>query len=294
MQINGGELPATASAPPRIVVHLLREVRMGAGNFEDMGSGSSAEDAYASLCRDAEYEEGHGRNGTISTTRGFYLESEEALPMSVARRRGDWLIATDDPSLSEGGKCACFPVAEDSAFNSRVVSISIDSIPSSTFLRDVHALAEVVEPMLRDQNLLLAGEDSQCFTVKVPTPKLQGVVETRPGKTVTRYMIVARERPSDDINFCGVYSPLARGFATLEAACEALAALVKAEPAKFDPPERTYDIVGVVLREDGGGLVHGARRIDTTDKPAIKVTLFSPKAGPIAPTAWLFVGWAAE
>ena len=120
---------------------------MGACNFIEFGAGRTAQQAFDSLCADAEWEYGHSPyNGTISTTRlakGIRKVADEW----SEEARDMWLAAVDE--VMETGRKAG---AMERSFGQAVRWIARrraigdrDTLGYDPAVRILHALREVVK-----------------------------------------------------------------------------------------------------------------------------------------------------
>ena len=271
---------------------------MGAHDFMKVGQGKNANEVYRAMCEEAEYESGHsGYNGTISTTSGLLMVERQPLPEAIATRIANRLIEQDDQRIYKGGPCGCIPLADAKAITTRTVKLAMMVTPDMMDRFNgtpTEALREAVAKELAATKALRPGEHIVKIARSGGTPKVRGAVTTMPGKAVTRYVIVERyaDPNQETISIRQIGDGAKEGYPTMAKARAALAAMVKTHADPRESAEKTYDVVGIILREGNTGLLRGTRRL-VAQKSTITVTLATVDPKAVA-SRWLFFGWAAS
>lgn len=258
---------------------------MGAHTFETYRDvdGRGAGEAYRAAVEDALYEYGHdGYNGTISTTSGCVLVTQDPLPMEAARRLAGQIIEDDERSrrlgINKWESAGAIPVMDGGGKpRERAVTVRAER---SGYLgeADLLKLAEGAVK-LRD------GERMVSARVVKDEPRRRVEARATEGKAVTRYRVLDGGRV--------VGSP--DGYDTQAQARKAARELID-QPGfsgAVNPHDRTLTVSGHVAREDGRALVEVASRV-VSRRIKLVVSIQKVPAGPQRAKGYLFFGWAAS
>jgi hypothetical protein len=253
---------------------------MGAADFRIIERGASAREAFVRAQEQARHERGHGGySGTIAEKPGYVLTTNETLSLGAAQLLASRLIENND----KWGDAGAIPVAPEAAVERRTVQVSVTLTDEQAVdhLWDT-SLADLVKPLLT----LHPGERIARVeqVEKAPSTSFKTEIAATDGEMVTTYHVVDRHRQV----VRGV-----DGCLTLASARRALSAWLKRErPGAYPSANEQYEIIGLVTRQDGSGLVRGVRRI-TRRVLKLRVTLDRVAPG-ARPDRWLFFGYASS
>lgn len=239
---------------------------MGATDFFTTAAGESVSEAYNRAVREALQEYGNDPyNGTISTTEGYrkvsYFPMTEDAAQEYAQRHIE--------EANKWGPALAIPVADDKDFSFNKATFTIELNPDE--VRDRWTLEDIARQRASEK----WGDSVHKVEV---TPKIttKVVVDTPKGKAVTRYQV---SRHWGQTN-------------TYDTRAQAVAA-AKKMLADRDDATATVNITAVKVYEGAdNGNAATVRKVVTSAKATVKVTLATPKGHP-AIKRWAFFGLAA-
>ena len=256
----------------------------------------TAREAYNSLTEQALHEFGHdGYNGTISTTDGFTIPTDQVLSSEEAHKLADERIG----NLNKWDDCEALRIGDAPLLSTRTLTRNL-SVPSgsdaeataadSVTLRPGELVAAVTLIGLpvksASKELAVIGRTSSNISRKVVKTRSVTIAAGKE-KTETRFFIIS---PNN--------SRMPAWSAGHPTQAAARAALTLALPKEYEEnswgggvDNGQYEIISMTRRVDGSALVT-ADVTHTATKARYDIVI--EKRGDIGEqTSWLFYGWAA-